>query len=478
MSRTVIFIALMISLAGCVTPPRPSTPAPLANDAHLGLGDAPVAAAPNWWTSFHDPQLDRLISEALHDSPTLAQAEARLRAALAQSEIAHAATLPSAKLNASALRQHAPEHYLIPPPLAGGNFWMAQAGATVNWDLDFWGKQADAVNTAKALKQASSLDIDDTRLMLASAVAQAYVELYRSYALADIAARAEEQRERIIKITRRRVDAGLDTRLELRFAESQLPQARVDHAQSVAAADLAVHQLATITGQGAEAYASMTRPTLNVDAALPVPTAIPLNLLARRPDILAARLRVDAADSQRLAAKAAFYPDISITALAGFGAFGLDNFVKLNARGYSAGPLLSLPLFDGGRLRAEYKGSEAQLDGVIAAYNGTVLNAVHQTADQLTRLHSLTRERVDQQQALSATEDAYRIAEERYRAGLANYLSVLNAETQLLTARKALVDITANQVTARVTLLLTVGGSFDAAAASADSSHLTTRSTP
>lgn len=478
MFRASLALALLVSLAGCVTPPRPTAPTPLLHPDHLGLSGAAVSIAPDWWTSFRDPQLNLLIAQALKDSPSLAEAEARLRTALAQAEVAHAATLPSAKLDASALRQHAPENYLIPPPLAGSDFWMAQAGATLNWDLDFWGKQADAVKTAKVLSQASSLDIDNTRLMLAGAVAQAYVELYRSYALADIATQAEEQRERIIKITRRRVDAGLDTRLELRLAESQLPQARVDHAQAVAAADLAVHQLAAVTGQGAEGYSAFTRPTMNVDAALPVPAALPMNLLARRPDILAARLRIDAADSQRLAAKAAFYPDISLTALAGFGAFGLDNLVKWNARGYGAGPLLSLPLFDGGRLRAEYKSSEAQLDGVIAEYNDTVLDAVHQTADQLTRMDSLARQRVDQQQTLTATEDAYRIAEERYRAGLANYLSVLSAETQLLTARKALVDITANQVVARVTLLLAVGGSFDTDSGSPDSSHLTTRSNP
>jgi NodT family efflux transporter outer membrane factor (OMF) lipoprotein len=478
MVRAALSIALIVSLAGCITPPPPTARAPLASPEHLGLGDVPAAAVPDWWAGFQDPQLSRLIEQAQEDGPTLAEAQARLREALAQAEVAHAATLPSAKLDASALRQRAPENYLIPPPLAGGNFWMAQAGATLNWDLDFWGKQADAVKTATALSQASSLDVDNTRLMLAGAVTQAYVELYRSYALADIAAQAEEQRERIIKITRRRVDAGLDTRLELRLAESQLPQARVDRAQALAASDLAVHQLAAITGQGAQAYASFTRPTLNVDAGLTLPTALPLNLLARRPDVLAARLRIDAADSQRLAARAAFYPDISLTALAGFGAFGLDNLVKWNARGYGAGPLISLPLFDGGRLRAQYKGSEAQLDGVIAEYNDTVLGAVRQTADQLTRIDSLARQRVDQQQTLEATEDAYRIAEERYRVGLANYLSVLNAETQLLTARKALVDIMANQVVARVTLLLAVGGSFDAPAPAPDFSHLTTRSNP
>ena len=151
MLRAALSVALMISLLGCVTPPQPVAPAPLVSADHLGLGGAPVSAAAAWWTSFQDPQLNQLIEQALQDSPTLAQAQARLRTASAQAEIAHAATLPSAKLDASAFRQHAPENYLIPAPLAGGDFWMSQAGATLNWDLDFWGKQADAVKTATAL---------------------------------------------------------------------------------------------------------------------------------------------------------------------------------------------------------------------------------------------------------------------------------------------------------------------------------------
>jgi outer membrane protein TolC len=143
-----------------------------------------------------------------------------------------------------------------------------------------------------------------------------------------------------------------------------------------------------------------------------------------------------------------------------------------------------LPIFDGGRLRAQYRGSEAGLDGAIAGYNDTVLHAVQQTADQITRLDALARERIDQQQTLDANEAAYRLAEERYRAGLASYLSVLNAETQVLAARQAMVDILANQAVARVNLLLAVGGSFDphAGGALADtlphSHQLLTRTVP
>lgn len=152
---------------------------------------------------------------------------------------------------------------------------------------------------------------------------------------------------------------------------------------------------------------------------------------------------------------------MSLEALAGIGAFGLSNLFQWNARGYGVGPLISLPLFDGGRLRAQYRGSEARMDAAIAEYNDTVLHAVQQTADQITQLRAAARERLDQQETLDANEAAYKLAEERYQAGLASYLSVLNAETQVLIARQTMVDIVAGQAVARVILLLAVGGSFD-----------------
>lgn len=472
-------LLVTVLMAGCVTPPKEEPhPRRLAGQ-DVGLNGVAVGpASSDWWDSFKDPQLDQLIRQGLKDSPTLAQAQARVAEALAQAQSAHAALLPHANLDASALYQRAPQNYVIPPPLAAHTFWMGQAGASLGWDLDFWGRQAAAVRSAQALAQSARFDEDNARLMLAGAIAQAYIELYRENALADIAQRSQAQRQNILDITRRRVSAGLDTQLEIREAEAQLPQARVAREQAQAAADLAVHELAALTGRGADAYASIQRPVLDVEAGLTVPSELPVNLLARRPDVLSARLTVEAADAQRLAAKAAFYPDVSLRALAGIGAFGLNNLVQWNARGYGAGPLLSLPIFDGGRLRAEYRGSEAQLDGAISSYNDTVLRAVQQTADQLTRLDALAREQRDQQQTLDASEAAYKLAEERYRAGLASYLSVLNAETQVLAARQAMVDILTSQALTRVNVLLAVGGSFDPRTTTANSPELLSRVTP
>jgi NodT family efflux transporter outer membrane factor (OMF) lipoprotein len=462
MLRQSLMLSAALALSACVLPPKPAVQAHRLDGGELGLRGVEVAPAPEgWWESFKDPQLSELIRLGLKSNPTLAEARARVAAALAEGEVAHSHLEPNVSLDASALYQRAPQKYAIPPPLAGHTFGLSQVGANLGWDLDFWGKQAEAVARAQALTQSAQYDADNARLLLAGAITQAYIDWHASNAFSDIARRSEEQRQNIVNITERRVAAGLDTQLELREAQGQLPQARVARAQAQAAAQLSVHRLAALTGQGSEAYAALTPPTLDIDAALPVPVDLPMNLLARRPDVLAARMNIVAADAQRLADRAAFYPDVSLKALAGFGAFGWSNLVQASARGYGTGPVISLPLFDGGRLRAEYRGSEAQLESAIAAYNDTVLHALQQTADQLTRIDALGRERHDQEETLTASEAAYRLAEERYRAGLASYLSVLNAETQVLAARQTMVAMLADQAEARVTLLLALGGSFD-----------------
>ena len=147
-----------LAFAGCVLPPKETPhPAKLAGD-DVGLTGAAIQpAADGWWDSFKDPQLDRLIRLGLKDNPTLAQAKARVSAALAQTQSAKAALLPSANLDASALYQRAPENYLIPPPIAGHSFSMDQAGASLGWDLDFWGREADALHGAQNLAQSASL---------------------------------------------------------------------------------------------------------------------------------------------------------------------------------------------------------------------------------------------------------------------------------------------------------------------------------
>jgi NodT family efflux transporter outer membrane factor (OMF) lipoprotein len=452
--------ALAAVLCGCATPPRAAAPRPRLADSDLGLRGTAMPAVPDaWWRSLNDPQLDRLIAESLRDNPGLQQAAARLRLAQAQAAAARAALLPDVRLDAGETRLKIPSRF--PPALdAGSSVWAGDLGVVASWNLDLWGVKADTVAQAAALAQAASLDIEQARLVLTGAVVQAYIDLYRAHALADIAERAEAQRINILEITRRRLAAGLDTRVELREAEGAVPQARVTLMQAQSAQALAIHELAALSGRGADAYAGISRPQLDLTALLPLPAQLPVNLLARRPDVIAARARIAAADSQQRAVKAAFYPNVNLSALAGFASFNLSDLIGAGSFGYGAGPALSLPLFDGGRLRAQYRQAEAGVDSVVASYNDTVLAAVQQAADQLSLIEAGSRQLEQQEQSLQAAEDAYRLANERYGAGLASYLSVLNAETEVLDQRQQRVQLEASLAMARITLLLAVGGSF------------------
>ncbi|MGH8457132.1 MAG: TolC family protein, partial [Stenotrophobium sp.] len=211
----------------------------------------------------------------------------------------------------------------------------------------------------------------------------------------------------------------------------------------------------------ANTYARIKRPRLNLGATLKLPDHLPVDLLARRPDVLAARARVDAASHGEAAAKAAFYPDINLSAFAGLGAIGLNNLFQSGARTYGAGPAIHLPLFESGQLKAGYRAAHADVDAAIAAYNDTVLQAVQQTADQLSLIAS-SRQQIGQNlQTLAASEDALRIAQARYREGLTGRLAVLAAQTRVLAAQRTQVELVEAQAVARVTLLLALGGSFD-----------------
>ncbi|MGH8446103.1 MAG: efflux transporter outer membrane subunit [Solimonas sp.] len=457
-------------LAGCVLPPKDGPRLTTLDDKALGLaGQAAPHAGDGWWKAFNDPQLDRLVDDALANNPSLAEALVRVRSAQAQALAAGAPLRPGVTLDADETRQRLSENYIYPPPqygfaASGGNMaWLGEVGLNLSWDLDFWGRQSDLLHEARAQTRAAELDRVSARLALSGSIAQSYLQLYQAYALADIAVQAEKQRESLLKLTQGRVRAGLDTQVELKTAEAALPQARTARLQAENQRDLAIHNLAALAGHGADAYGSIGRPQLTLDAALPLPDALPLDLLSRRPDVLAARARVEAATSGRAAAKAAFFPDISLKAFAGYQAVGLDKLFDSGSGIYGFGPALHLPIFDAQRLKAGYLGATAELDGSIASYNDTVLKAVRDVADQLSRSDSLALQIEQARQRLDATEAAYAVAQRRYAAGLTSQLVVLNAESNVLDARRDVVTLTSNLVVARVTLLLTLGGSFDPA---------------
>jgi NodT family efflux transporter outer membrane factor (OMF) lipoprotein len=450
------------TLSGCVTP-QAEMPVgePLRAEA-LGLTGAALAVRKEeWWKAFGDPQLDALVADALRDSPDLAQAMARVRSAQAQAIVANAGNDPRFAADADATWQRFSEHFYIPPPYAGERFWIAQTTAGFDWTLDFWGKQAALIRQAEADLASRELEVAAARLAIAGAVTQAYLDLHRAWELLDIATRLQRHREELLRLTRGRVAAGLDTQIELKTAEANLAQARAGVLQARSARDLAIHRLVALVGGGANRYAQIRRPQLRVDAELNLPDDLPLDLLGHRPDILAARARIEAASAGRAAAHAAFYPDINLKAFVGVQSIGLDELTKSGSLIYGTGPALHVPIFDSKRLRAEYKNATAELDAAVAAYNAAVLAAVREAADQLT-LNAAIAQQIDAiREAVDAASAAYELARKRYAAGLTTQLTVLNAETQVLNAQRDLVNAYTNLTLARVGLRLTLGGSFN-----------------
>jgi NodT family efflux transporter outer membrane factor (OMF) lipoprotein len=454
-------VPILAWLAGCVSTPGDGPRETAVSPEAVGLqGAAYVAPEQGWWRELGDPQLDRLVAEALARNPGLAGALARVRSAEQQALAVGSTNDPQLSLDAEATRERVSANYIFPPPFAGGTFWEAQLGVSLGWNLDFWGRQASLIEQAQQVANATALDAAGTELLVSSAVTQAYVELVRARQLEALAVRAKAQRQRLLDLARQRVRAGLDTNVELRGAEANLALTDVERQQATLSQDAAIHAIAALTGHGTEAYAGIVEPSLDFARALDLPTELPMDLLAHRPDISAARLRIAAATAGREAAHAGFFPDVNLVAFAGFVSIGLDELLTGDSHQWSAGPAIHLPIFDAGRLKAEYRKSAADLDLATASYNETVLRAVRESADQVSRLRGLEQQLVDQQRALDAAEDAYRLAEQRYGAGLASHLTVLNAETQVLNARRQRVNLLADRTSARVALLVALGGSF------------------
>ena len=456
-----LVMATAIALTACVSDPVTSVLEQPVTTADLALsGPARPVPAESWWHALHDPQLDQLIATALARNPSLAGSLARVRIAQEQAAMAGAAESPQVTLDGFGYRQRFSENYIIPPPYGGGTYWEGRLAFNLNWHLDFWGRQAALVEQSARGADAAALDAATVELMLSSSVAQAYVEFARARRLEQVALQAQAQRRALLDLTMQRVGAGLDSKAELRAAESNLEQSAVDIEQARLAAAMARNALAALTGTSAASAPVLTTPTLDIDAALSIPAALPVDLLARRPDVRAAQLRIDAATAGRNAARANFYPNIDLVAYAGLSAIGLDDVLQGDSRMWGVGPAIHLPIFDAGRLKAEYRRSGAELDAAVASYNESVLRAIREASDQSLRLRSYEQQLAAQQRSLSAAEQAYDMASQRYSAGLSTQVTVLNAETQVLAARRQRTQLLADRTSARIALLVALGGHF------------------
>ncbi|HEY1559766.1 MAG TPA: efflux transporter outer membrane subunit [Caulobacteraceae bacterium] len=458
-------ISSALTLAGCAAIP----PVHLADvkPASAYRADqtfaAPTISWPGdeWWRAYDDAQLNQLIDEALAASPNVAEARARLDKADALAGVARANLFPTLQGQAQVDETKQSYNTGIPPAFVPHG-WNSFGQTTLNfsWELDFWGKNRKALAAAVSDAKASDADLAEARLVLSTAIASAYADFYRLWAERDVAERAVKSREETLDLVRRRVDNGLDTRGELEEAKAGPANARSDLAAIDEDIALSRDRIAALMGQGPDRGLAIQRPSAPSLKAFGLPPRLPADLIGRRPDLAAARWRAEAAAGRIGVAKAQFYPDINLAAAIGFESLGISKLFLSGSSTGQVGPAITLPIFEGGRLRANLRGARADYETAVASYDETLTQALQDVADVAASERALSARVQHSTDALTADEDAYRIARLRYEGGLANYQSVLLVENAVLTDRRTVVDLKARAFTLDVQLIRALGGGY------------------
>ncbi len=463
-ARLLLSSIALASLAACANFSDIEPSAKALDASGLGLTNLDAskdaertATDSDWWQRFGDTQLNALVNTALLNNPSLKVAQARLARSMASSATASAADGPQLNGALDLTRQLYSANNIYPPPIGGSVLDSGSLQATASWELDFFGKNQAALDATLGQAKASEADIRAARGLLAANVTRSYYQLVRLQAQTELARQTLAQREQTQGLVRDRLNAGLDTQLELQQAASGLPDAKLQIEILEEQKGLALNALAALTAQPVSAL-KLDLPALASVAGVTVAQTMPLDLLGRRSDIAAARWRVEAALKDVAASKAQFYPNINLVAFAGLSSIGFDKLLKSDSEQWGVGPAIRLPLFDSGRLRANLRGKTADLDAAIESYNAQVLDAVHEVADRITSAQAVRRQQAEQTAAQTAAENAYAIAQERYKAGLSTYLSVLSAEAPVLAQRRQGVDLAARALDTQVQILHAIGG--------------------
>ncbi|MFP6558687.1 efflux transporter outer membrane subunit [Paraburkholderia sp. B3] len=416
----------------------------------------------DWANQFGDPQLPKLIDEALEGNPTIAQAQARIAKASSYIETSKSALFPKVNASYSWNREVFSANSLYPPPYGGTWYSENNVLASASWELDLWGKNRQRLAQAVSQQKAAEADMQQARITLAASVARTYNQLAQLYAQRDIAAREIGNRKTIGTITNGRVAAGLDTNVERETANGNIATSQANLSQIDGQIETVRYQLGALLGKGPDRGLQIAQPVLNPLADVALPDNLPADLVARRPDIVAARWQVEAEMHDVKEAKAEFYPDVNLAAGFGFDAFGWGRFLNVASRQAQLGPAVHLPIFDAGALRAQLKSRYADFDLDVANYNQTLIGAFQDVATQVSSIRSSDRQLVDAQHALDASTKAYQLAVIRYKAGLSEQLQVLSADQNRLVAEQTVTDLKAQRRDEQMALIKALGGGFDA----------------
>lgn len=463
--------ALCLLLAGCADQGGIRPQSQLRDAATIDASQAiaqtsALAGWPQraWWEQYGDQQLNRLVTAAVAGNPGMSIAAARVRQAQAMAVAVHAGELPQAQLDAAVGRKDWSDNVYYGASFRDKLTWNNTAALSLSYNLDLWDRNRNATARAQDDIRAVAADARAAQLDLEGNVVRAYVQLALQYGLLDNTRESLQQQQQVLDLARRRLKGGIGTQLEITQAEAPLPETRRQIEALNENIALTRNQLAALLGQGPGAGDAIVRPTMTLQVRVGLPTTLPAQLIGRRPDISAARWRVEAAAKGIDVARAAFYPNINLLASIGPAAAGggLLSFLSAPNLTTTYGPAISLPIFEGGRLRGQLGVAAAGFDIEAERYNLLLSLALGGIADQIVTLQAIGHQQHEASLSVAAAQKNVDIATRAWQRGLTDYLNVLSAQTQWLHQQQIVQQLLAQQLAAYANLTVALGGGLDA----------------
>lgn len=454
----------MVLLTGCAGYRGINTHAEM-NGAPDSLGVSTdvngVWPASGWWHSFNDPQLDSLIEETLAGNPSLKEADARIRLALAAAGAARSSQMPDVSAGASGIYQRFPEHGTYPPQFAGEWDSVNDLSVNLSYSLDLWGKNKAEFESAVGAVRAAEIDRKAAELSLSYAVAETYIKLALVSEQTDVREKLLAKFEKLDGLQKIRYDAGLDPEYKVKYTESAVAAAKADITALKEQQELLKNRLGALTGKGPQRGADISSPVLKVSGGLTLPSDIPAQLIGRRPDIAAQKWRIESMSRSIKAAKADFYPNVNLTAFAGLSAIGLDNIFKSGSTVAGFGPAVSLPIFNGHLLESRLAAQNAKYDEAVERYNTLIVKAVQEVADTVVSWRKTETLLTERGEVLAKLKEANALALKSYEGGIIDSTPVIKAEMDILAEEAKQNDIRSRQAEITVALIKALGGGFE-----------------
>ena len=466
-SRLLALVLSALLLNACAIGPdyqRPDTTTPVAFKEAAGWRQAnpsDALARGAWWELYGDAQLNDLVQTLNRSNQTVAQSEAQFRQAQALVRSARGAFFPSADLSVGKTRSSqgtgSSNSSLTSSSSGIRDTLNAQVG--VSWEADVWGKLRRGLEANEASAQASLADLAAMRLSQQSELVQNYLQLRVIDQQKRLLQNTVVAYERSLKMSENQYRAGISGKDAVAQAQTQLRNTQANLIDLIWQRAQFENAIAVLTGQPP---AGFTLAETQAVPALPqIPVSLPSQLLERRPDIASAERSIIAANANIGVAKAAYYPDLSLSLSGGYSSSTYEDWISVPNRFWSVGPKIALPLFDGGQRSAEVDRNEALYDQTVAKYRQTVLDGFREVENYLVQLKVLEDEAVVQQQALESARESLRLTSNQYKAGLIAYLDVVVVQATALSAERTVLNLQQSRLIASVNLITALGGGWD-----------------